>query len=79
MLVYLELVTQLLDVVDEENALALTTITRLDDHHRVVSVLRPLLRHVALQLCHLVWDDPGLGEEAKVDRVLIFHLLKALR
>ena len=79
MCIYLQILPKFLQVVYEKYAFALAGLAGFDDHYRVDSVLSLLLGHVAFEFLHLMWDDPCLWIEPKVDWVLVFHLLQALR
>lgn len=75
--IYLQSISQLIKVIYEENAFSLARLAWLYNHDWVDTILGLILRKVALELLHLVWNDPRLRVETEVDRVLILHLLEA--
>ena len=76
--IHLEVLPKLLQVLYEEYTPALAGLTRLHDHDRVYAVFSLLLGHIALELLHLMGNNPGLRVETEVDWVLVLHLLQAL-
>ena len=75
--VYLQLLSELLNVIDEEDSSSLAGLTGFYDHDRINPVFLFLFGHVALQLRYLVGNDPRFRVESKIDGVLIFHFLEA--
>ena len=76
-LLALQLVSELLNIVDKEDAFALAGLTRLHDHHGGHSIFVLDFREITFQLGQLVWNNPGLWIEAEIDRILVLHFLQA--
>ena len=71
------LLSQFVNIVYEKDALALTSFAWFDDHNWHLPIFALDFRNITFELLHLMWNDPSLGIETEVDRVLIFHLLEA--